>query len=276
MKLHWLDITTLVVYMGILVVMGIYFSRKNKNTEEYFVGGRSFSGWVIGLSMVGTSISSVTFLAYPGDAFKTAWLRFLPNFMLPIGIFIAAYYFLPFFRRTKITSAYEFLEERFGPSVRVYGAITFIIGQLIRVSIILFLLSLLMHEITGLSPAMSVLIAGLFVALYTIIGGIDAVIWTDVMQTIVLVLGGVLVISVIIYELPGGLSQIINVAIADGKLAFAELVDGKFKPVSWSFSLSEKTGLMMLFLGLTVWLSEYSTNQNVIQRYAATKSTKVF
>ena len=150
MELHWLDFTALAAYLGILVVMGLYFSRKNTNTEEYFVGGRSFSGWVIGLSMVGTSISSVTFLAFPADAFKTAWLRILPGFTLPLAILIAAYFFLPFYRRTKIISAYEYLENRFGSSVRTYGAITFMIGQLVRISIILYLLSLLMHEITGL------------------------------------------------------------------------------------------------------------------------------
>ena len=151
MKLHWIDIATIIFYMLALIGMGIYFSRKNTDTEEYFVGGRSYSGWVIGLSMIGTSISSVTFLAFPADAYKTAWLRFLPNLMLPIGILIAAYLFLPFFRRNKIISAYEYLEDRFGPSVRVYGAVTFIIGQLIRVAIVLFLVSLLIHEITGLS-----------------------------------------------------------------------------------------------------------------------------
>ena len=234
MQLHWLDIATLIIYMGSLLVMGFYFSRKNTNTEEYFVGGRSYSGWVIGLSMVGTSISSVTFLAYPADGFKTAWLRFLPALMLPVVIMITAYYFLPFFRRTKITSAYEYLEHRFGPSVRVYGAATFIVGQLVRLSLILYILSLLMHEITGLSPEMCVVLAGVFVAIYTIFGGIDAVIWTDVMQTVVLVLGGIFCLSVIVNQLPGGFGQIFDVAIADGKLAFAELKEGILHPVSRS------------------------------------------
>ena len=274
MQLHWLDITTLVIYFGILVAMGIYFSRKNTNTEEYFVGGRSFSGWVIGLSMVGTSIISVTFLAFPADAFKTAWLRILPGFTLPIVIIIAAYFFLPFYRRTKIISAYEYLENRFGPSVRTYGAVTFMIGQLVRVSMILYLLSLLMHEITGLDPIISILVAGIFVAIYTIMGGIDAVIWTDVLQTIMLVLGGVFVLSVIIYELPGGFAQIIEIALRDGKMALADWENGVVQPVSWGFSLSEKTALMMLFVGMTEWFQEYTSNQNVIQRYATAKSTK--
>jgi len=274
MELHWLDFTALAAYLGILVVMGLYFSRKNTDTEEYFVGGRSFSGWVIGLSMVGTSISSVTFLAFPADAFKTAWLRILPGFTLPLAILIAAYFFLPFYRRTKIISAYEYLENRFGSSVRTYGAITFMIGQLVRISIILYLLSLLMHEITGLDPIVSILVAGVFVSIYTIMGGIDAVIWTDVLQTIMLVSGGVICLAIIVYELPGGFAQIIEVATRDGKMAFADWKDGNVLPVSWGFSLSEKTALMMLFVGMTEWMQEYTSNQNVIQRYATAKSTR--
>ena len=272
MNLHWLDTTVLLAYLAGMAAMGVYFSRKNTSTEEYFVGGRSFAGWVIGLSLVGTSISSITFLAYPGDAFKTAWLRYIPNFMLPVGVCIAAYVFLPFFRRGRITSAYEYLEGRFGPSVRVYGCTAFIVGQLVRVSIILFLVSRVLHEMTGLDASLCIVVAGVFVALYTILGGIDAVIWTDVIQTIVLVLGGMFCLGVIVHELPGGLGQILSVATADGKLAFAELTDGKLEPVSWGLSLQHKTGTMMLLLGLTAWLTEYSANQNVIQRYCASKS----
>jgi len=274
MNLHWLDITTLVLYMLALVAMGIYFSRKNTTTEEYFVGGRSYSGWVIGLSMIGTSISKVTFLAFPADAYKTAWLRFLPNLTLPIAVLLAAYFFLPFFRRTKIISAYEYLEDRFSPSIRIYGAVTFIIGQLIRLALILFLVSILMHEITGYSAVTSVLLAGVLVAVYTIVGGIDAVIWTDVLQTIVLVLGGVVILIIIVAEMPGGLAHIFQIAAADNKFAIAELNNGQLNPVTWGFSLSDKTGLMMLFVGLTVWLQEYGTNQNVVQRYAAARNIK--
>jgi len=274
MNLHWLDISVLLLYMGALLLMGISFSKKNKTTESYFVGGRSYSGWVIGLSMVGTSISSVTFLAYPADGFKTAWLRFLPNLMLPLGIIISATIFMPFFRRNKTTSAYEYLENRFGPSVRIYGAITFILGQMVRLSMILYLLSLMIHEITDLDTFWCVLVGGVFVGAYTIIGGIEAVIWTDVIQTIVLVLGGILCLGVIINALPGGLSQIFEIASAENKFAFAEVVDGVVAEPSWKLSFSEKTASMMLILGLFTWLQEYATNQNVIQRYATAKSDK--
>ncbi len=274
MHLHWLDWTMLIGYLGAILYMGFHFSKKNTNTEEYFVGGRSFPGWMIGLSLVGTSISSITFLAFPGDAYKTAWLRFLPNLMMPVAVLIAAYVFLPFFRRGNLTSAYEYLEGRFGPSVRVYGAVAFIITQLIRLSLILYLISLLLHELIGVSPLWSILIAGGFVAIYTVMGGIDAVIWTDVMQTLVLLLGGIITLIVIVTHLPGGLGQIFSVAIADSKLSFADLVDGRLQPSPVGFSFQQKTISMMLLIGLFNFLTEYSGNQNTIQRYVASKSAK--
>ncbi len=272
MKLPWIDLTTLVVYLLCVLSIGMYFSRRNKSTEDYFLGGRQFAGWVIGFSLVGTSISSVTFLAYPADAFKTAWLRYLPNLMLPLTAIIAVTAFIPIYRRYSLTTAYEYLELRYGPGVRVYGAMTFIFAQLVRISTILYLLSLLIQEVSGLDSLWSVLIAGGFVAIYTIIGGIEAVIWTDVMQTIVLVLGSIVMLVVIVQLLPGGLGQIFEVALEQDKLSFADWSQGESIPLAWDLSLLNKTGTMMLILGLTNWLTEYATNQNVIQRYVAARS----
>ena len=274
MSLGFLDTAVLVVYMGAIGLMGLYFSRRNTTTEEYFVGGRSHKGWVIGLSLVGTSISSISFLAFPGDAYKTAYLRMLPNFMLPIALVVAAYVFLPFFRKNHISSAYEYLEMRFGPRVRVYGAFAFIVGQLMRISGILFLVSILLQTLTNLDPVLCIVIAGLFVAFYTIIGGIHAVIWTDVIQTIVLALGGIICLVVIVYRLPGGLQEIFHVAGEAGKLSFAEFRDGVMQPVRWDLTLQSKTAGMMLLVGLTIWLREYSCMQATIQRYAAARTSK--
>ncbi|WP_372758120.1 sodium:solute symporter [Litorivivens sp.] len=257
--------------LGILL-LGVYFSGRTHSTDDYFVGGRNYQGWVIGLSLVGTSISSVTFLAYPADAYKTAWLRYLPNLMLPLAIYFAARYFLPVFRRGNTVTAYEFLEERFGPSVRVYGAATFIIAQLVRVSTILYLISLLLFEISGLDPVWCIVLAGIFVAVYTVAGGIEAVIWTDVIQTLVLLLGGIACLWVIVDLLPGGLGQVLSTATEHGKLGFSEWQNGELEPVSWDISLLNKTGTMMLVLGLVNWLTEYSSNQNTVQRYCAAKS----
>lgn len=268
------DIAVLLTYFAVILGMGLWFARRNTSTEEYFVGGRRFRGWVIGLSLVGTSISSITFLAYPADAFKTAWLRYLPNLMLPLAVLFAAYVFLPIFRRRRTTTAYEFLEERFGPSVRVYGALAFTVAQLARLAMILWLLALLMQKVTGLPPVTAIVLCGLFVGVYTIVGGIDAVIWTDVLQTVVLLVGGIACLWVVIDLLPGGLGQILETAGAAGKFSFAEWGEDGPAPMRWDLSLAGKTGTMMLLIGLTNWLTEYSSNQNTVQRYCAAASTR--
>lgn len=273
MTLATADWVVLAGYLCVVLGIGIYFSRRNTSTEEYFVGGRRFRGWVIGLSLVGTSISSITFLAYPADAFKTDWLRYLPNLALLPAMLVAAFVFLPYFRRGNMTSAYEFLEQRYGPSIRVYGAVAFLVAQIVRLAMILWLLSLLIQQVTDLSPATAIVLGGLFVGLYTVIGGIDAVIWTDVLQTVVLLLGGLLCLWVVLETLPGGLGQIFDQAGKAGKFALAPWEDGAPGETSWSLSLSEKTATMMLLIGLTNWLTEYSSNQNTVQRYCASQST---
>ena len=285
-----LDIIVIGVYFGGITLAGIFFAKRNRDTEDYFLGGRNFPGWAIGLSMVGTSISSISFMAYPGDAYKTAWLRLMGCFTLPIAVFIASIWFLPFYRRGKITSAYEYLEKRFGPKTRVYAAIVFIVGQVMRLGTVLYLLSLLIHELTGMPVGWCILIGGIFVSFYTVAGGIEAVVWTDVVQTIVLVFGGLLCLVYITWKLPGGLGQIFQVAIADGKFRVAETTVNSavpfhgaqtawneilaFKETSWDFSFWRKTGLMMMLLGLSNWIGEYSCNQNVVQRYCASKSPR--
>lgn len=275
-EIRFLDAFVLVTYFCFIAGFGVWFARRNKTTEDYFLGGRNFPGWAIGLSLVGTSISSMTFLGYPGDAYKTAYIRLLITFTLPIAIVVAVYFFLPFFRRGGITSAFEYLEQRFGPSTRVYGACAFIAAQLLRIAQILFLISLLVHEFSGLPIPHSIVIGGVFVAFYTVLGGIEAVVWTDVVQTIVLMFGGAICLFVIVNQLPGGFGQIFSEASAAGKFRFADLNPdtGQIESPSWSFSLYRKTALMMLFVGLTQWMTEYSSNQNTIQRYCASRSMK--
>lgn len=274
-----IDLVVVLIYFGGVTFAGIWFARRNKDTEDYFLGGRNFPGWVIGLSMVGTSISALTFMAYPGDAYRTTWFRLLPCFTMPIAIGIASVWFLPFFRRGGLTSAYEYLEGRFGPGTRVYASAVAIVGQVFRIGVVLFLLSLLVHELTGLDVRICIIIGGLFVSFYTVAGGIEAVVWTDVVQTIILIIGGLACLLYMVRDMPGGLSQIIEVAWEEGKFRFADAdvqADGSlaFRDTDWTITLMRRSGSMMLFLGLTGWLTEYSSNQNVIQRYCASKSPR--
>ena len=121
------DIIAILVFLLGMAGMGLYFARRNRSTEEYFLGNRSFPGWAIGLSMLGTSISSVTFLALPAAAYVLDFRMLTPNLTLPVVAVIAIFVFIPFFRRGKTVSAYEYLESRFGIGVRLYVAIYFVL-----------------------------------------------------------------------------------------------------------------------------------------------------
>ncbi|MCB1125162.1 MAG: sodium/solute symporter [Verrucomicrobiae bacterium] len=226
-----------------------------------------------GISLFGAQISSITFVAYPADAFKTAWLRYLICLTLPVSVFIASRYLLPFFRRGQVTSLFEYLEARFGPNTRVYGASVFLLSQCIRISMIQYLVGLLMHSLTGWSVPVCLLLGGAVTAYYTIVGGLEAVIWTDVVQSIILTAAGLLILGMIVWKLPGGLGQLLSTAAADGKFLFGEAgADGRIQALPWGFSLSQKTFVMLVAVGVIQWLTDYVTNQEVVQRYCAARS----
>ncbi|MCC6682051.1 MAG: sodium/solute symporter [Phycisphaeraceae bacterium] len=274
MTLNWLDQVIIIVYLLGMAGIGVYFAKRNKSTEEYFAGGRSHGGILLGLSLVGAVISSVTFVAHPADTFKTSWFRYIPSLMLPFSVLFAGYYFVPLFRRSKVTSAYEYLESRFGPWVRFYAACTYSIVMLIRLSAVLYLFSVVIQLITGLDPNLCILIAGVITALYTVVGGLNAVIWTDAIQTIVLLGGGFAILIVLILKIDGGLMEVFSSAWADNKLSFADLntATGQLEPTRLAPTLWEKSISMMFIVGIFAWLADYITNQQTVQRYIAARS----
>jgi len=273
MKLHPADLIVVLIYVGLVVAMGWWFSRRNKSTERYFLGGRDFPGWAIGISFIGSTISSVTFIAYPADSFKTAWVRYLPNFAFMFAIAIAAFAFIPFFRNGLVRSAYHYLSLRFGASVSVYAAVVYLLLQMVRTSTIAYLLAVLLSSLTGLAIPMCIALAAGITAIYTVKGGFEAVVWTDVLQTIVLMLGAVTCIGVIAYALPGGLGQVISEALAAGKLSFQDLnpKTGALEPIRLGFSLSEKTALMLVLVGAAQYVSG-QLDQDSVQRWCSARS----
>lgn len=258
------DLCALLLYLAVMVAIGVYFSRRNKSTEEYFLGNRSFPGWAIGLSMLGTSISSVTFLALPAAAFILDYRQAVNSFAMPLAALLAIFIFIPFFRRGKTTSAFEYLETRYSNVFRGYAALCFIVTQLIRLATVLYLVAIPLASMTGINFITIVIFCGVLVTAYTVIGGIEAVIWTEVLQTIILLLGGALCIGIMIFKLPDGLIDVINIGMADNKFSFGPL----------SFALNERTFFVLLILGMVNYTMDYSSNQNVVQRYIAAKSTR--
>ncbi|QDV50904.1 sodium:solute symporter [Gimesia fumaroli] len=259
-----LDLAAIVVYLTLMAGMGVWFSRRNQSTEHYFLGDRNFPGWAIGLSMLGTSISSVTFLAFPAAAYALDWRQLISNLTLPLVAVLAIIVFIPFFRRGNTTSAFEYLGDRFGTVPRLYGTLSFILLQLIRLGKVLFLVSIPVSLLTGWDIRLVIIGVGIFISFYTIAGGIEAVIWTDVIQTIVLWLGGILCFTIIMLQLPGGLGQVFEVGSAQGK----------FNVGSFDFNLTERTFWTVALLGIINWLTIYSSDQNVVQRFIAARSLR--
>jgi SSS family solute:Na+ symporter len=244
--------------------VGVFFARRNKSTEEYFLGNRSFPGWAVGLSLLGTSISSVTFLALPAAAYILDYRQAVSNMVLPFVAIAAVLIFIPFFRRGNSTTAFEYLENRYGALVRLYAAVSFIVLQLLRLATVLYLVSIPVASMTGFNVIWVMIIGGIFIGFYTVLGGIEAVIWTDVVQTIILLAGGILCFAFIIYDLPGGVSEVFRIGSEYNKFSLG--------PISWA--LNERTFFVMLLLGAINFTTEYSSNQNVVQRYLAAKSTR--
>jgi SSS family solute:Na+ symporter len=259
-----LDIVVIVIYLGAMAALGAWFAKRNNSTEQYFLGSRAFPGWAIGLSMLGTSISSFTFLAFPAAAFILDWRLVVPNLMLPFVAVLAILFFIPLFRRGRTTSAFEYLEARYGPLMRLYGALTFLLLQLIRLGMVLFLVALPVQALLGVPITWVIVLGGIFILIYTVAGGIEAVIWTDVIQTVILLGGGLMCVVLVVVELPGGLGQVFSEGAAAGKFGVG--------PVEWD--LGQRTVFTMMLVGLFSWINEYSSNQNVVQRYLSASSTR--
>lgn len=267
------DLIVVLVYFAGVIAVGLYFARRNSSTERYFLGGRNLPGWAIGISFIGSTISSVTFIAYPADSFKTAWARLLPTFAYPLVVVLSAILFIPLFRSGVVRSAYHYLSLRFGPSIAIYAAGVYLTALVVRASTILYLLAVLLSTITGLSVSTSIAIAAGTTALYTVKGGFEAVVWTDVIQTIVLFVGAVACIVTIALALPGGLGQVIAEGAAAGKLSFMDLnpATGTLEGMSRGLSLWQTTLPMLVVVGMSQYVAG-QLDQDTVQRWCSARS----
>ncbi|MBX2874299.1 MAG: sodium/solute symporter [Saprospiraceae bacterium] len=248
----------LALYLLLLVGIGIRFSRKQHSTEDFFKGGQRIPAWAAGLSIFGTQLSAITFMAVPAKTFATDWLYFFLMMTIIMVSPLVIRYFLPFYRRHNLTTAYEYLELRFNRWVRWSGSIMYIFLQLGRLGIVLLLPSLALSVVTGIDVEICILSMGLLSILYTVLGGIEAVIWTDVLQVIVLLGGALLSLVILYFHLD---LHTIETAITDfGKTRIFDM--------SWSFW--EPTFWVVIIGGLATNLISYGSDQTVIQRYLTT------
>ena len=259
-----LDYACLGAYLAMLIAMGVYFSRREKTTADYFLAGRRIPWWAAGISLFGTQLSAITFMAAPAKVYATDWAYFVNTFAFILITPIVVYFYLPFFRRLNLTSAYEYLERRFNLATRLYASAAFILFQLGRMAIVLFLPAMALSAVTGMNVYGCIVVMGVLSTLYTVLGGIEAVVWTDVLQAIVLLGGGLLCLVIMMFGVDGGMSTIFS----------AGMADDKFKVIHWSWDYTTSTLWVLVVGNLFINLVTYTSDQVVVQRYLTTRDEK--
>ncbi len=252
------------LYFLTLVVIGYFFSKRQKNTDDYFRGGGRVPWLVSGLSIFATGLSAITFMAIPAKAYATNWSYIWLNAGILLIAPLIINFIIPVYRKLNITSAYEYLEIRFNFLLRLVGSMCFILFQLGRIGVVLFLPALAINVLTGIDIYVCISSTGLLSLIYTLMGGIEAVIWTDAMQVIVLMGGAILCLVLIIFKIDGGLLEIINVSYEENK----------FNVFDTLFDLSKPTFWVVLFGGFFSSLATYSSDQTMVQRYITTQNEK--
>src|SRR5258708_1755647 len=217
--LPFVDLFVIAIYMLAMVLTGLWFSGKSRNSEQFTKASGKIPGWAIGLSIYATFLSSNTFLGVPGKAFGGNWNAFVFSISMPLAAWIASKYFVPFYRSTGEISAYTHFEKRFGSWARTYAVICFLLTQLARMGSIFFGIALSLQALTGFDMKTIMLITGCCIIIYTVLGGIEAVIWTEVVQAVIKTFGALLIIYLIVTNMPGGIHQIMQIGKADHKFS---------------------------------------------------------
>jgi len=263
-QLGAIDTIILILYGLVLVGMGVYFFRKTKTSEEFMVAGRSIPAWAAGIAVMSAYTSSISYIAVPGKAFDSNWHPLIFALTaLPVAWFVTKYV-IPHYRKNNIISVYKYLENKIGEWSRVYASFLFVLFMVGRTAVILYLSSLLLVSFIDVDIRMLIVIIGVVTIIYTLMGGMEAVIWTDVMQSVIMI-GGVLfvgyILSTVIFSKPDFLIQ--NAIDAN-----------KFSLGDTSFSISSRTIWVMIIYGVTENIRNLMADQNYTQKYASTASEK--
>jgi SSS family solute:Na+ symporter len=268
--MNWIDYAVLGFYLIGVFLIGLYFSKKQTSTDEYFLAGRNIPGWLIAFSLIATLIGSGTFIGHPGEVFATNMWN-MPIFLslLPI-MFIIGHVLVPFYRHTVKVSVYGYLEKRFNYATRAYGSLAFLINRVVKVSGTFFFMSLPLAYLTGIRLEYIIIAIGIFTVLYTLLGGIEAVIWTDFIQTVMLLGGVVLSIGLILAGGENGAGG----TFGGGDVLSAAWTNHKFDWGNWTFSWTENNVWTYIIVGIIWSASRYGTDQHVVQRYLVAKSDK--
>lgn len=258
-----IDYVVILVYVGIVVVLGSSFFSKEKSLKDYLLGGRNIPWWAAALS--GLAISTGSLLGAPGQAFKSDFSYMQYRLVLPIAIAINVFIIIPTYYKMNLVSVYEYLERRFDLKTRLFASGLFIVLKCFFLGLVIYSSALVVAEISGANLHLIILLIGVVATIYTMLGGIEGVIWTDVLQMIVLFGGVIAAIWVVASRIDGGMSGVFAIASAEGKLNF----------FNTSTSLTEEFTLWNGLLGGTfIMLALNGVDQSETQRFLTTPTLR--
>ena len=270
---YTVDWIVLLGYFAGTMGIGLYFYRRTRSPEGFTAANRSLPGWVCGLSIFATFLSSISYLALPGKSFAANWNPFVFSLSIPLVAWIAVRYFLPYYRQSREVSAYAALEHRFGLWARVYASLFYLLTQIARIGVVMYLMALPMQVIFGWNIYTILIFTGICVTVYSFVGGILAVIWTDAIQAIVLMAGAVISLIVMLATMPGGAGRVFEVAVRQGKFGWGEFGAGVTNGTAW-VDFSAATVIVVLLYGLAINLQNFGIDQSYVQRYIASSSDR--
>ena len=260
----WLNYLVLVVYLIAMLLLGYYFMQRESGSEDFFKGGNRIPWWAAGISIFATMLSAITYMSIPAKAYMTDWTYYPMQICILLVSFPVIKYFLPFFRRLNVTTAYEYLEHRFSYAIRLMASVLFIVFMVARMALVLFLPSLAMTAVTGIDIYVCIVVMAVVTIIYCTMGGVEAVVWGDVVQGIILVGGAFLAAAYLIFNTGNGPADFFHIA----------GLNDKFRLFDWSFDYRTATFWVVILGGLANNLISYTSDQTVIQRYLTTKDER--
>lgn len=262
--MHIIDLIVFILFTGGIVIFGCSFFKKKSSSAEFTSAGQNIPGWVVGMSIFATYVSSISYLGYPGKAYAADWNPFVFSLSIPIASYFAARYFVPFYRRQGSISAYSFLEHRFGSWARLYVSACYLLTQIARMGSILFLLALPMNILMGWNIQLVIVLTSIAIILYSMMGGIRAVIWTEAVQGFILIGGALVCLTVLLFSMPEGPAQTFEIGMADHKFSLGE----------FGADIGSSTFWVCLIYGVFTNLQNYGIDQNYVQRYHTSRTEK--
>jgi len=275
--LTFIDVTVIVVYLLIMLYMGLKIARKQRSTEDFFVGGRDLPAWAVGISLFASVMSTILYLGQPGEMFRTGLSFLTRNLPLPLILIVVCFVWIPFFMRLRLTSAYEYLERRFNYSVRALAAIFCLLLIFGWISVVVLTASMALVEITRIEAILpfindadsavyaTILGVGAFSIFYTTLGGIRAVIWTDVIQFFVLLIGALFTMGAVAWMTSSNVGDWVEVS-----------QTYKHEEVQWfDWDVRNRSTVFSISLSLFMWMvCTHGANQMAMQRYFTVRNVK--